>query len=128
MTDFAGVAETAGRYAIAFHAGAVEQLNTLFLPGCTLRSARDGTIAEYALTDWLSHVGGRPSPEALGHALDYKVRGIDFAGSQCASVIIEMSVPGTLFVDCLHLVRAAGEWRIVAKTFHAEPNDVQPAS
>jgi len=124
-TDFAAVEETVIRYVTAFHEGDADELRTLFLPGCTLRSAKDGAITEYALSDWLAHVAGRPSPASLGHPLEHRMRGIEFAGPECASAIVEMAVPATTFVDCLHLLRSEGMWRIAAKTFHAQARDAK---
>jgi hypothetical protein len=118
-SDFAGISETVDNYARAFHAGDIDRLRALFFPSCVLRSIRDEAIAEYSVGDWLAHLGTRQSAAASGSKLDYAIRSIDFAGPDCAAVIVEMSVPGTRFTDGLHLLREQSSWRIVAKTFHA---------
>lgn len=119
--DFEAVSRLVTDYAVAFHAGDTAGLRHMFQDGCILRTSREGTIAEFALAAWLDHVDGRPSPASQGHPLDFRLRGIDFAGQYCASAVVEMTVPATHFVDCLHLLRAEGGWRIVGKVFQATP-------
>ncbi|MGO4836146.1 nuclear transport factor 2 family protein [Rhizobiaceae sp. 2RAB30] len=117
--DIAGASRVVADYAKAFHEGDTNALRAIFLPGCVLRTVRGGALAEFPLDTWLDHVARRPSPASLGHPSEVRLRGIDFAGPDCAAAVVEMTIPGTGFVDCLQLLRIDGRWHVAGKVFHA---------
>ena len=117
--DFDAVSRLVSRYAVAFHTGDSDGLARMFHESCVLRTSQEGKITDFTLVNWLDHVASRASPASQGHTLDVRLRGIDFAGPDCAYAIVEMTVPGTHFVDCLHILRTQAGWQIAGKIFQA---------
>ena len=50
-----------------------------------------------------------------------KIVSIDFSGPNSALAMVELSIPGSDFIDFLSLLKIGGRWRIIAKTHHAGP-------
>lgn len=98
-----------------------EKLRSAFHPDAHIYSAIDGTLADYSLNAFVNRVTSRKSCSSQGAPRTDKIVSIDFSGPNSALAKVELSIPGTNFVDFLSLMKIDGRWRIIAKTYHADP-------
>ena len=98
-----------------------DKLRSAFHPDAHIYSATGGTLADFDLDAFVGRVTGRESCASQGAPRTDKIVSIDFSGPNSALAKVELSVPGTDFVDFLSLMKIDGRWRIIAKTYHAEP-------
>ena len=97
-----------------------DKLRNAFHPDAHIYSATDGTLADFPLDAFVDRVTSRKSCSSQGAPRTDKIVSIDFSGPNSALAKVELSIPGTDFVDFLSLMKIDGRWRIVAKTYHAE--------
>ncbi len=69
----------------------------------------------------VDRVTSRESCSSQGAPRTDKIVSIDFSGPNSALAMVELSIPGTDFIDFLSLLKIGGRWRIIAKTHHADP-------
>jgi len=98
-----------------------DKLRSAFHPDAHIYSATDGTLADFPLDTFVDRVTSRKSCSSQGAPRTDKIISIDFSGPNSALAKVELSIPGTDFVDFLSLMKIDGRWRIIAKTYHAGP-------
>ena len=98
-----------------------DKLRSAFHPDAHIYSATDGTLADFPLDTFVDRVTSRESCSSQGAPRTDKIVSIDFSGPNSALAKVELSIPGTDFVDFLSLMKIDGRWRIIAKTYHADP-------
>ncbi len=98
-----------------------DKLRSAFHPDAHIYSVIDGTLADFPLGTFVDRVTSRVSCSSQGAPRTDKIVSIDFSGPNSALAKVELSIPGTDFVDFLSLMKIDGRWRIIAKTYHADP-------
>ena len=98
-----------------------DKLRSAFHPDAHIYAATDGTLADFPLDAFVDRVTSRKSCSSQGAPRTDKIISIDFSGPNSALAKVELSIPGTDFVDFLSLMKIDGRWRIIAKTYHADP-------
>src|SRR5215207_7099115 len=79
---------------------------------------RDGKFTTRSFTDYIAGFSGKPAADEANRKRG--IESIDIAGNAATAKII-LDYPTTRFVDYMSLLKIDGEWKIVAKTFYAEP-------
>ncbi len=106
-------------YLDGLYEGDVTKLGQAFHEACHLYSAGADGVADLPRAKWFELVASRTSPRAAGHARTDRIVSIDLSGPETAFVKLECSVPQRDFTDYLLLLKTAGGWQIVSKSFRA---------
>jgi 4-oxalocrotonate tautomerase len=115
------VKATLSDYFDGIYEGSEDKLRSAFHPSAHIYSATDGSLADLPLDAFVERVVGRDRSTTEGSPRTDRIVSIDFAGSGSALAKVELCIPGTDFVDFLSLMKIDGRWRIIAKTYHANP-------
>ena len=108
-------------YFDGLYEGDADKLAAAFHETADLRSvAADGSLAILPRGKWLDGVKSRPSAKAQGLERRDWVVTIDRSGPGTAFAKVHCQIPPRYFTDYLSLAKVAGEWKVVAKTFHTE--------
>jgi hypothetical protein len=85
---------------------------------------RDGKYTTRSFADYISGFSGKPAADEAKRKR--AIESIDVAGNAAVARIV-LDYPTTKFVDYMTLLKINGEWKIVNKSFYAEPKQ-QPAA
>ena len=83
---------------------------------------RDGKYATRTFDEYISGMNGKPAPDE--EKRKRWIESIDVAGNAATGKII-LDYPTVRFVDYMTLLKIDGEWKIVNKSFYAEPKQAQ---
>ncbi len=109
-------------YLDGLYEGDTAKLRDAFHPAAHLHSSANGELAVLPLEDWCRLVDGRASLKSQNFDRGReRILQASQTAPDCANVTLTCAAPGRLFTDHLSLVRLAGRWWIVNKSFHAEP-------
>jgi hypothetical protein len=89
----------------------------IFHPNSKLYFIRDGKYSERTSAEYIAGASGRPAADEAKRKRT--IASIDIAGD-AASAKLVLQYPDVKFTDYMSLLKVDGEWKIVAKTFHAE--------
>lgn len=67
---------------------------------------------------------GKPAADEVQRKNGRKIESIDITGDAAVARIV-LDYPAVKFVDYMTLLKINGEWKIVNKSFHAEPKKTQ---
>ena len=98
--------------------GQGEHFRKVFHPDSKLFSIRDGKIAQLTSEEYIARATGKPPPDEAGRKRS--IESIDITGN-AAMVKVLLDYPTVRFIDYMSMLKIDGEWKIVNKTFHAEP-------
>lgn len=79
---------------------------------------RDGKYTALSVDEFAARFNGKPAADEAKRKRS--VDAVDVQGS-AASARITLDYPQVTFTDYMQLLNVGGEWKIVSKTFHAEP-------
>lgn len=104
--------------------GDAEYMRKAFHTEGNLIFIRDG---KYSTRSFAEYIGGMPGKPANDESKRKRaIESIDVAGNAAMARII-LDYPTVKFVDYMTLLKINGEWKIVNKSFYAEPKQ-QPAA
>ncbi len=86
---------------------------------------RDGKYSTRSFADYIAGMSGKPAADESKRKRS--IESIDVAGNAAVARIV-LDYPTTRFVDYMTLLKINGEWKIVNKSFYAEPKQQQPAA
>ena len=89
-----------------------------FHPEAKLFFIREGKLTTRTSEEYIAGARGTPAPDEAQRKR--WIESVDIAGNAAVAKII-LDYPGTRFVDYMSLLKIDGEWKIVNKTFYAEP-------
>lgn len=121
--DAQGVEEAGVRRAVELYfqghaTGNGDFFRKAFHPEAKVFSVRDGKLAQLTSEEFAARASGKPAPdEALRKRT---VESVDISGNAAFAKVV-LDYPAVRFVDYMSLLKVEGEWRIVNKSFHAEP-------
>jgi hypothetical protein len=118
--DVAELEQLLHGYFDGLHDGDVDKLGAIFHEACHLFSVTDGKLNDMSRAQWFDLIKSRPSGRAQGLARHDWVISIDRSGPTTAFAKVHCALPPRFFTDYLTLVKLAGGWRIISKTFHVE--------
>jgi Putative lumazine-binding len=79
---------------------------------------RDGKYTTRSFAEYIAGMSGKPAADESKRKR--AIESIDIAGNAAIARII-LDYPTTKFVDYMTLLKINGEWKIVNKSFYAEP-------
>jgi hypothetical protein len=98
--------------------GQGEHFRKIFHPDSKLYAIRDGKFWELTSEQYISRAPGEaPADEAKRKRA---IESVDITGNAAIAKIV-LDYPSVKFTDYMSLLKIDGEWKIVNKTFHAEP-------
>ena len=118
--DIAAIERTIWTYLDGLFEGDTAKLGQAFHEVSHLYSAGAEGVADLPRATWFEMVASRPSPKSQGLPRSDRIVSIDLSGPETAFVKLECAVPPRYFTDYLLLLKTAGDWRIVSKSFRAD--------
>lgn len=79
---------------------------------------REGKFTILTTEEFANRFNGKPAADEVQRKR--AIESVDVAGN-AASARIKLDYPQTAFTDYMQLLKIDGEWKIVSKTFYAEP-------
>ncbi|MBC7894213.1 MAG: nuclear transport factor 2 family protein [Cytophagaceae bacterium] len=79
---------------------------------------RDGKLASRTSDEYIAGASGRPAADEAKRKR--RIVSTHIAGN-AAMAVIELDYPATRFIDYMALLKVGDEWRIINKSFYAEP-------
>jgi hypothetical protein len=108
---FRGQATGEGRY-----------IREAFWPEGQLVFVKDGKLTTLSAEAFAARFSGKPSPHAA--QVRRSIERVEVAGDAATATLV-LDGPTHRITDYMTLLKLKGEWRIISKSFHAEP---KPAS
>ncbi len=98
--------------------GDPEYIRKAFHPDARLFFNRQGKFSQLPLAEFVSRFTGKPAEDEAK-----RIRRIDSVNVSGDAAIAKLTLdyPTVTFTDYMSLLKIDGEWKIVNKTFHAEP-------
>jgi hypothetical protein len=115
--DEAGVRAALNHYIQGHATGDGSHMRIAFHPNANLYFIRDGKYVERTSADYAAGFSGRPPADEAQRKR--RIESVDIAGTAAQAKIV-LEYPGVTFTDFMTLLKIDGEWKIVAKVFHAE--------
>lgn len=107
-------------YFDGLHHSDTVRLARVFHPQAMYATASSGTLLQWSMAEYFPVVDRRPSPASLGQGREDEIVSIAFAGPVTAIATVRCTIAPRRFTDLLTCVCLDGQWRILAKVFHAE--------
>lgn len=116
--DSAGVRAALDHYLRAHATGSPAEAQLAFGPGAALWAMRDGKLWTLDATTYALRFSGAPAKDE-----PQRKRRVDFLDIRGTAAVarITLDYPEVTFTDYMSLLKVGTEWKIVAKTFHADP-------
>jgi hypothetical protein len=118
QADEAGVRAALEHYLQGHATGDGAHMRAAFHSAARLFWVRGDTLATRTAEDYAAGFTGRPAPDEAQRRR--WIERVEITGNAAIGVVI-LDYPQTRFTDYMSLLRIGGEWRIVNKTFVAEP-------
>ena len=98
--------------------GQGEHFRKIFHPDSKLFAIRDGKYWQLTSEQYIANAPGKaPADEAQRKRT---IESVDITGNAAMAKIV-LDYPQVKFTDYMSLLKIDGEWKIINKTFHAEP-------
>jgi hypothetical protein len=116
--DEAGVRACIEKYFLGHATGVGDHFRSAFHMDAKLFFIRDGQVTQWTLEEYAGRASGKPAPDE--EKRKRRIESIDITGNAAfAKVVLEY--PAVTFTDYLSLLKIGDEWKIVNKTFYAQP-------
>lgn len=102
--------------------GEAEYFKKAFHPEAKLFWYRDGKLMMRTSAEYIAGAGGKPAPDEANRKR--WIESVKITGNAGIAVIV-LDYPSVKFVDYMSLLKIDGEWKIINKTFYAEPKTKQ---
>jgi hypothetical protein len=117
-TDEAGVRACIEKYFLGHSTGVGDHFRKAFHQDAKLFFIRDGQVTQWTLEEYAGRASGKPAPDEASR--QRRIESIDITGNAAfAKVVLEY--PAVTFTDYMSLLKIGDEWKIVNKTFYAQP-------
>jgi hypothetical protein len=117
-SEEAGVREAIDHYFQGHATGVGDHFRKAFHPDAKLFFIRDGKFRTWTLDEYVSRASGKPAPDEADRKRS--IASIDISGN-AAIVKVLLDYPSVRFTDYMSMLKVDGQWKIVNKTFYAEP-------
>ncbi|MEW6733936.1 MAG: nuclear transport factor 2 family protein [Acidobacteriota bacterium] len=98
--------------------GNAEYIRKAFHPDAKIFSCRDGKLNALTLTEFATRFPGQPAPDEGQRKR--QIESIEITANAAMAKIV-LDYPQVKFTDYMSLLKIDGEWKIINKTFYAEP-------
>jgi hypothetical protein len=95
-----------------------DYMRKAFHPEAKVFSYRDGKLNQMTSAEFAARFTGKPAPDEAQRKR--WIESVKITGAAGIGVIV-LDYPATKFTDYMSLLKVDGEWKIINKTFHAEP-------
>ncbi|HEY0080430.1 MAG TPA: nuclear transport factor 2 family protein [Pyrinomonadaceae bacterium] len=95
-----------------------EHFKKAFHPESKLFWIRNGEFAQRTSADYIAGASGKPAPDEAQRKR--RIESIDITGN-AAMVKVVLDYPSMRFTDYMSMLKIGSEWKIVNKTYVAEP-------
>ena len=116
MTDFAQIPDLVNAYYLGMYTGDGDLLRQVFDPSARVRGFFADRFLDSDLDAFIAAMSAGQSPMQLGQPKHVEIEQ-SRADDDIATVVVRDTLHGATFVDHLTLVRQAGNWRVVHKTY-----------
>ena len=116
--DEAGVRACIENYFRGHSTGVGEHFRRAFHPDAKLFFIREGQVTQWTLEEYAGRASGKPAPDESQR--QRRIESIDITGNAAMAKIV-LDYPTVTFTDYMSLLKIGDEWKIVNKTFHANP-------
>ncbi|MGH9902939.1 MAG: nuclear transport factor 2 family protein [Pyrinomonadaceae bacterium] len=99
-----------------------EHYKKVFHPEAKLFSVRDGKFTQLTSAEFAAGASGKPAANEAQRKRT--IESIDISGNAAMAKIV-LDYPSVRYVDYMSMLKLDGEWKIVNKTFYAEPKKSQ---
>ena len=99
-----------------------EYMKKAFHTEGSLIFVRDGKYSTRSFAEYIAGFTGKPAADEKDRKRS--IESIDVAGNAAVAKVI-LDYPNIRFVDYFTLLKIGGEWKIVNKSFYAEPKKTQ---
>lgn len=117
-SEEAAVREAIEHYFRGHATGQGEHFRKVFHPDAKLFAVREGKYWQLTSEEYIARATGK-APDDEGQR-KRKIESVDISGN-AAIVKIVLDYPQVRFTDYMSMLKIDGVWRIVNKTFYAEP-------
>ena len=98
--------------------GLGEHHRKVFHPDARLFAVREGKYWTLTSEEYISRAPGKPAADEAQRKRAVEM--VDISGNAAVAKVV-LDYPDVKFTDYMSLLKIDGEWKIVNKTFHAEP-------
>src|SRR5688572_29316939 len=98
--------------------GQGEHFRKIFHPDSKLFAVRDGKYWQLTSEEYIARASGKPAADEAQRKRT--IESVDISGN-AASAKIVLDYPPVKFTDYMSLLKIHGEWKIINKTFDAQP-------
>lgn len=98
--------------------GDAEYIRKAFHPEARLFFVREGKFSQLTLAEFADRFTGKAAPDEAQRKR--RIDSIDITGN-AAVVKVVLEYPTVTFTDYMSMLKIEGEWKIVNKTFYAQP-------
>lgn len=118
----AGVRKALEHYLAGHATGDPKEFRQSFHDEARLQWIREGQYAQRSDDEYVAGASGKPPSDEAQRKRS--IESIDITGT-AASAKIVLDYPTVVFTDYMHLLKTADGWKIVNKTFYAQPKAKQ---
>jgi hypothetical protein len=102
--------------------GQGEHFRKIFHADAKLFAVRDGKYWQLTSEEYIARAAGKPADDEAQRKR--KIELVDITGNAAVAKIV-LDYPTVKFTDYMSLLKIDGEWKIINKTFYAEPKTKQ---
>lgn len=106
------------QYIQAHATGNPEFIRQSFHKDARIMAFREGNLTNLSVEEFASRFNGKPATDEAQRKRSIEI--LDVSGN-AASAKIVLDYPTVKFVDYMNLLKIGNEWKIVNKSFYAEP-------
>lgn len=108
-------------YIRAHATGNAEFVRQAFYKDARIVALRDGKLLNWSVEEFASRFDGKAADDEAKRRRSYEI--LEISGS-AAIARVDLDYPAVKFTDYMSLLKVDGEWKIVNKSFYAEPKEL----
>ncbi|WIT12723.1 nuclear transport factor 2 family protein [Paucibacter sediminis] len=105
-------------YLRAHESGEADWMRKAFAADARIVGQLNGQPIAWSVEQYAARFGGKPAADEAQRRRSVEI--LDLSGDAALAKVV-LDYPTMRFVDHMALLKIAGEWKIVSKTFHAQP-------
>ncbi len=117
-TEEVAVRQAIEHYFRGHATGQGEHFRKVFHPEAKLFAVREGKFWQLTSEEYIARAPGKASADEAQRKRS--VESVDVSGNAAVAKVV-LDYPNVKFTDYMSLLKIDGEWKIINKTFHAEP-------
>jgi hypothetical protein len=100
--------------------GSSEFIRLAFHPEAKIMFAANGKFTQLSVDEFATRFSGKPADDEAKRQRSFEI--IDMAGNAAIAKVV-LNYPTVNFTDYMTLLKIDGEWKIINKSFNAEPKE-----